>query len=239
MDRPRMPDRRTAKRIAYAAQAAVAGALLLTTAVAALGVPGLDPARTAPPEPARLQADTQAAQTTAAAPRIDTEAVSFMLGSVKNRPEPPALAQADSEEPVEMLEPSSEAGVRFLGGIIEPNRAVALLSFDGVQRMVAVGREYQGYRVLRVEPDHVILSRGGDDIVVEKSERQGSVVSSVTPRPGAVNPANAMVMSQPGADDPAVLRARAAERAREEVARRRGDFERARFERGDRPEDQR
>jgi len=239
MDRPRMPDRRTARKVAYVAQAAVAGTLVLTTAVVALGVPGLDPRPVAPPEPPRVEADTRAAQDAAAAPRIDAEAVSFMLGSVRNRPEPPIVAQADPEETVETLTPSTDGEIRFLGGIIEPNRAVALLSFDGVQRMVAVGREHRGYRVLRVEPDHVVLSRGGDDIVIDKSERQGSAVSAVTPRPGATNPANAMVMSQPGADDPAVLRARAAERAREEIARRRGDFERVRAERGVQPEDQR
>lgn len=238
MSRPRMPDRRTARKLAYAGQAAVAGALVLTTAVAAFGVPGLVPRPVPPPESPRVETDARVAQA-AAAPRIDTEAVSFMLGSLKNRPEPPVVAQADPEEPGETFTPSTDGEVRYLGAIVEPNRAVALLSFDGVQRMVPVGREHRGYRVLRVEPDHVVLTRGGDDIVINKSERQGSVVSVVTPRQGATSPANAMVMSQPGTDDAAVLRARAAERAREEIARRRADFERARTERGGQPEDQR
>ncbi|GIK18442.1 MAG: hypothetical protein DYG93_07565 [Leptolyngbya sp. PLA2] len=239
MDRLRMPDRRTARKLAYAAQAAVAGVLVLTTAVAALGVPSLEPRRVEAPEPPRVEADTQAGPTATTVARIDTEAVSFMLGSVKNRPTPPVVVETTAEILTEAMPSSANGEIRFLGGIIEPHRAVALLSLGGVQRMVPVGREYQGYRVLRVEPDHVVLSRGGDDIVVEKSDRHGSVVSSVTPRPGATNPANAMVMSQPGTEDPAALRARAAERAREEIARRRGDFDRMRVERGGQPEDQR
>ncbi|MCW5776287.1 MAG: hypothetical protein KIS87_07615 [Phycisphaeraceae bacterium] len=241
MDHVRMPDRRTAKKVAYAAQAAVAGVLVLTTAVVALGVPGLEPSRVEPPTPQPIAPQERSEQTAATAPRIDAQAVSYMLGSVKNRPEPPAVVQAGHQEPTESAPPPTSGGVRFLGGIIEPGRAVALLSIDGVQRMVPVGREFRGYRVLRVEADHVVLSAGADDIVIDKADRQGSVVSAVTPRARTAGPGPgaAAVMSQPGAEDPAALRARAAERAREEFARRRGDFERHRTDRAEQPEEQR
>lgn len=119
--------------------------------------------QTLPPEPPRP---------------VDLASIAELLGQVKNVPVPDQVASIEGEP--EVIEPEVDPGeIRFVGSVTSGSGAAAFLSINGATRLVRVGQEREGVRLVSVEPDRAVVERDGARSTLEKAERTGKVVTMI------------------------------------------------------------
>ena len=231
-------DRSGARRLMRIGQAAavllVAGAVLAMTFRPALPSAPVVVATSDPgPAPARPTAEPV---------EFDAALVATVLneaGSVTPRfPDeaPPAVAPPADEPIAVATAPKSTSNFRFLGGFFSPKRSLAIIAGGGKQRMVREGDEIDfGFTVNTITEDFVEIERSG---VVERLDREiatGAVVGKTAANPAAATETDRLSpdvrVSESARDRLRNARELAAQRAGEDRAKRRDDYERQRQQR--------
>jgi hypothetical protein len=165
-----------ARKAAGRAKIAAAGLVVLGGAVLFIPLPKLGAApgggSTSPltgpaPQPARP-----------AAPAFDAKTAEGILAALGPEPRPDAPVEPDTP-PIDIAtnpdgantephpaeaHPVPASELRYLGPVIGPRRTLAMVSFNGQQKMVAIGEQVDGKTVTEVAPTHLRLN---DDQGVE------------------------------------------------------------------------
>ncbi len=86
--------------------------------------------------------------------------------------------------------PQTGNGVEFLGSVITPRKRMALVRFEGDQKLLAEGQavEADGPTLVTVDRDWIIMDDGGKQTRIVKLERKGALVGSASAKPGGMNP---------------------------------------------------
>jgi hypothetical protein len=182
----RMIHRNAAKRLARVWQVGALVVAVAAGALWALDLPGgAQVSATEPPELTPL--DEPASPHAAGAPSAKEDDIASMVERLE-------LARAPINKPAETTstptEPLSTAGAswRYLGAIMEPNRKLALVSIDGMQRMIPEGRTLNtGGRDVTLEivaPNAIIVLDNGQRMQIRKEGRSGPSVAWVSPTAG-------------------------------------------------------
>lgn len=172
----------------YVRIAQVAGLALAATAVLLWigGVPGMA-IEDRPESPLVVQPPPADPAPDAATPDLTSADLADMverLEMARVQVEKPAVVAQDTPDDPEQEEEkigdnADQPRWRYLGAIIEPTRRVALVSIEGRQRILAVGREIDGVQLLSVEPDSIVVSENGEQARLTRDERTGPSVAWV------------------------------------------------------------
>jgi hypothetical protein len=141
-----------------AALACVAALLVLGATLA--GALSIEPA----PAPPAAAADTEKVAAAAAAPRLSTEA---LLLAVEHDPfradrqrSPERYRMPGEEPPVEPEPPPPPPPpppFRLIGTAVSPTGSVAVIELESSSRMLEIGEEMLGYRLIAVEPERATM----------------------------------------------------------------------------------
>lgn len=159
------------------------------TGVIVFGLPGTEvrPISTNPRPDRPAPAPGDATADTAQAPPVDYAWLADRLSSVGGVVPPPEpetpidpveRAETDPQRPVTT---PSTIEVRYLGSIVEPRRRLALLTIDGVQRLLSEGEQAEGVELVEVGPDYatVLVENEDAERTIDRAGRRGSVVTEV------------------------------------------------------------
>ncbi|MDX2130863.1 MAG: hypothetical protein SFY69_02275 [Planctomycetota bacterium] len=199
---PPIIDRGAAK--ANTRLAAGAGAVLLACG-AALGVLGLPVSRvepvpdvlTLPPPPPR----TEPGETRIEA-ALDIEAASARMRALGNSPRAPAAPGSPTPETpgasaAAPPPPPPPAEARYIANIAVGSRLLAVLVDGERQRIVKAGDTLLGGgKIVRVEPDKLVVEDGAGRRTIPMAERTGEVLSRAAPAP-APGPAPMAIKNLP------------------------------------------
>lgn len=193
----------------YANYARMGGVVLLVAAggLWALELPGM---QTLPEKPAPAPAPAEATKPEAArqAMKVEPEQVS----DAAERLEIAWVKAEKKPEPIEIEEKPdpTPAGPEwtYLGPIKEAGRSLAMVSVEGSQRILAVGRLLGDTKLVGIEDDKIVLDTKGTRRDVHKSSRSGPTVAWLRGMPAntPMGSVGAVAMpGQPGQMSPEVI----------------------------------
>ena len=166
----------------------VAAGGVMGVAALAIGGEGALPAPPAPPqEPSESEGQPQEVdQTPKRDPLIYRDEVEWTLNDYYQFGEQEdEIVQTPGEGETPGQTPSQgPAPIRYLGSIIGPQRKLAIVSIDGQQRILAENAEVNGYRLLRVDEDRIVVRRGNaTPSEISKAPSDGSMVTMIAGSP--------------------------------------------------------
>lgn len=136
----------------------------------------------------RMQNVLPAEDETESAQAVDLLAVAQRLSVLGDPPQAvPSKGNPTTPEPEEIAE-TTKTELKYLGNIVEPNRRLALLSLNGVQRIVPMGGTTTittpdggkiTLRVIAVSNEEVIIERGEGRERITKADRMAQAVTMV------------------------------------------------------------
>jgi len=228
-----MIGRAKVRRVTVGAQAAAAAMTLALGVVivvgAQVGEKGVHEAVKVEPVLAGGAAGDQAPSgPTSDQTRVDFVGIAERLKQMKNAPTPEPKPEELATGPgPDDPGPAADTGeIKYLGMITVGVRRSALLSIDGVQRVVSQGATIvrpggEEVRVFSVQADYVVLSEGRERRRLEKAGRSGAMITRVDPSAVAPAPARPSAVAGDAAGRAVIQPAGAAPRE---------DFEKRRFE---------
>lgn len=151
--------------------------------VGALAIGGEGSLPTPPTQP--QSTDVEQPQVINAKPKRDIamwrEDVEWNLEDYYNWGEDEQIVEAPNNDgPGQTPNQGPASPIRYLGSIIGPERRLAIVSIDGKQRILAENAEVNGYRLLRVNDDHIVVRRGGGaPTQVVKAPSDGTMVTMI------------------------------------------------------------
>jgi hypothetical protein len=229
----RIRDKQSARKATTAAQAAAVVLFASGAAMAMLGPRLLEVEE--PEAPAVVPGDEAEGPepTIAEAPPLDVGTTTQNYLLLGNTPVPDPIA-ADEPDPEPEAAPSGRT-IRYVGAVRSGGRLAAFLNIDGVTKLLRTGgAPYEGVQLVAVDTDEIVVSvNGGDELTVQKGERQGPPVTVVVGGAPPVEP----VVSADDADSPRFSPDMTREERREALMERaraeRSRWQREREERGE------
>ncbi len=175
--------------------------------VGAVGLPGLQtPDPSLPPDtitPGPVDPAT-GDPTDRARTRHDSELISGSFAMLGNSPPERVESQPDpgaGDVLVSGTEASGETSLRYIGRIVIAGAPRAVLVFDDKQKLLSIGKTYQGTELIEVDPEYVIVKRDGSR---ERIDLEGVTLSRVTssdaPVPSNTSPFTASRTPKVGKD---------------------------------------
>lgn len=185
-------DRNHLKRTRRIAQIVAAVSVVAAGVVGAVGIPGIgvedqhSPVGIDRPTGGSEQPATDQPGTEAPSPSYNTALIAGQFAQFGNspRPAPPtrneeeelAGGEAEPSTPIELLSPSTETELRYIGKVASGNTVRAALVIGDVQKFLSTGRSFRGVTLVEIEDDHVIID---DDGVSRRIDREGSTMTRV------------------------------------------------------------
>lgn len=205
----------------------------------------------------RVESATPAADETTSKAEVDLDAVAQRLAQLVDIPKPADTTQVTAQGETQREEQVvTNTQLKYLGSIVEPNRKLALLSLNGIQRIVPLGSEANftlpegtkvTLRVVGVSDSEVMIERDGARERVAKADRVSqavTLVQNVGPQPGQPGQPGAQ-QAQPNPQESEIdrrrreaedRRQRILDRQRQDNGGRRPDFEPGGRPDGDEPQ---
>jgi len=169
-----MPPMNRTKARQYTLIAQVTGAMLALAAVA-LGV--LDRPQAAPPPPdlgAAAPAPPEQPKPALPSPDISSIAFNFQPDGPSGEPDAVAQQPGDDDGP---KPPAPTTDFRYLGSVLGMGKAMALVSHDGRQHLLTVGKELAGYTIAEVHRNAIVVDGPNGRQTLDKAERTGEPIT--------------------------------------------------------------
>jgi hypothetical protein len=197
------PTRAQAKRNTLLAQGTAVLLAAVAIGVFIFGIPGVKSPQVEVQTVAELMAQRQAEQDRLDQTEtvedgqserlVDLQSIAERLEFLHQAAKPDALADANPGEP-EILntDGSEKVELKYLGHIAEPTRQLALISVNGVQRIVPLGQvatftpeggDLVALKVVGLSAGEVLIERDGVRERVSKAPRMASAVTQVASTP--------------------------------------------------------